>query len=132
MYSGVPKTKFLVAVAFLLATSAAAFAQQTQPPAIPPQDHQHASTSDVIPLFESREASGTAWLPVDTPMYAIHQKWGGWNVMLHGIAFGQLLYEPGDIHRTGGYDETQAGSVNWGMLMARRSAGRAVSACARC
>ena len=124
MYSGVPKTKFLVAVAFLLATSAAAFAQQTQPPATPPQDHQHASTTDVIPLFESREASGTAWLPVDTPMYAIHQKWGGWNVMLHGIAFGQLLYEPGDIHRTGGYDETQAGSVNWGMLMARRSAGK--------
>ena len=124
MYSSVPKTKFLVVFAFLLATSAPAFAQQTQPPATPPQDHQHPSTSDVIPLFESREASGTAWLPVDTPMYAIHQKWGGWNVMFHGIAFGQLLYEPGDIHRTGGYDETQPGSVNWGMLMARRPAGK--------
>ena len=44
--------------------------------------------------------------------------------MLHGIAFGQLLYEPGYIHRTGGYDETQIGSVNWGMLMARRSVGK--------
>jgi len=124
MDSSVPRTKFLVVFVFLLATSAVAFAQETQPPATPPQEHQHASASDVIPLFESREASGTAWLPVDTPMYAIHQKWGGWNVMLHGIAFGQLLYEPGYIHRTGGYDETQIGSVNWGMLMARRSAGK--------
>ena len=122
-YSGVPRTKFLVVVvAYLLATSAAAFAQEPQAP--PAQEHQHASPTDVIPLFESREASGTAVLPVETPMYAVRRTWGGWNVMLHGIAFGQLLNEPGYIHRTGGYDETQVGSVNWGMLLARRTAGK--------
>jgi hypothetical protein len=43
-----------------------------------------------------------------------------WSVMLHGTAFGQFLYEPGDRHRTGGFSSTQASSVNWLMVMARR------------
>ena len=44
--------------------------------------------------------------------------------MLHGVAFAQVLYEPGDIHRTGGFGTHQLGSVNWGMLTARRAAGK--------
>jgi hypothetical protein len=35
-------------------------------------------------------------------MYGVHRGWGGWEVMLHGNAFAQFLYEPGDIHRTVG------------------------------
>ena len=45
--------------------------------------------------------------------------------MLHGNAFGQFLYEPGERHRTGGFATRQFGSVNWGMAMARRQAGKA-------
>ena len=43
--------------------------------------------------------------------------------MAHGTAFGQYLYEQGYIHRTGGFSTHQGGSVNWGMLAARRPAG---------
>ena len=79
---------------------------------------------NAMALFPAREASGTAWLPDDTPMYGVERTWGGWEVMLHGVAFAQFLYEPGYIHRTGGYSTHQFGSVNWGMAMARRPVGR--------
>ncbi len=74
-------------------------------------------------LFPVREASGTAWLPDETPMYGIARRWRGWEVMLHGSAFAQFLYEPGDPHRTGGFDKRQVSSVNWGMVMMRRPLG---------
>ncbi len=74
-------------------------------------------------LFPTRDASGTAWLPDETPMYAYQRTVGKWDVMLHGAVFGQLLYEPGEIHRTGGFATKQASSVNWFMAMARRPAG---------
>ena len=107
----------------IIATSIPAFAQQPQQAA--PTDHQHqheAETSTV--LFPAREASGTAWLPDDTPMYAVHRRLGPWDVMLHGVAFAELLFEPGDIHRTGGFSGHQFASVNWGMAMARRPLGQ--------
>jgi hypothetical protein len=56
-------------------------------------------------------------------MHAVHREWGAWQVALHGNVFGQVLYEPGERHRTGGFASGQASSVNWGMLMARRPAG---------
>ena len=56
-------------------------------------------------------------------MYGVHRRWGGWDVMLHGNANVQFLYEPGYIHRTGGFSTGQFGSVNWGMVMARRRLG---------
>jgi hypothetical protein len=65
-------------------------------------------------LFQPREASGTSWLPDETPMYGIAQRAGRWQMMWHGNAFGQLLYESGDR------GETQGGSINWIMGMARR------------
>lgn len=48
-------------------------------------------------------------------------------MMLHGSAFAQFLYEPGDRHRTGGFSSRQISCVNWGMVMARHplGAGRA-------
>jgi hypothetical protein len=45
--------------------------------------------------------------------------------MLNGVAFATFLYEPGDVHRTGGFSTHQFVSTNWGMLMARRRAGTA-------
>jgi hypothetical protein len=53
-------------------------------------------------------------------MYGVHRPWHGWDVRLNGALFVQALYEPGDRHRTGGAATHQAGSVNWGMAMARR------------
>ena len=79
----------------------------------PPQAHsQHGSVA--MDRFPAGEASGTAWLPDDTPMYGILTKAGGWELMWHGNAFAQYLYESGDR----GSD--QAGSINWIMGMARR------------
>ncbi len=65
-------------------------------------------------MFPSRESSGTAWLPASSPMYGIQKQAGGWEVMAHGSAFAQFLYESGDR----GSD--QFGSINWVMGMARR------------
>jgi hypothetical protein len=43
--------------------------------------------------------------------------------MLHGAGFAQFLYEPGGVHRTGGFSNAQGSSVNWAMVMARRAVG---------
>ncbi|HEX5107443.1 MAG TPA: hypothetical protein VFV95_03315 [Vicinamibacterales bacterium] len=102
-------------------SSTAALAQQTHDPAEHQHDHGPGAT-----LFPPRDASGTSWLPDDTPMYGLQRSLGAWTGMLHGSVFGQFLYEPGDRHRTGGFANDQFSSVNWVMGMARRpvAAGR--------
>ena len=88
-------------------------APKAEQPERPAQDHsQHGAAA--TSRFPAREASGTAWLPDGTPMYGILTKAGGWELMWHGNAFAQYLYESGDR----GSD--QAGSINWIMGMARR------------
>ncbi len=82
------------------------------------QEHQHEHAAAAAPVFASREASGTAWLPDDTPMRGLHRRAGSWEAMVHGIAFGQFLYEGGEDHR----GSHQGGSINWLMAMARRPA----------
>ena len=70
-------------------------------------------------LFPARDASGTAWLPDASPMYGVSRQSHQWAVMLHGNSFVQYLQEfapePRGAH--------QAGSINWFMVMARRSVG---------
>ena len=112
----------LVVLIGLVTLPLPAFAQSTQD-APPPAHQHHAAGTGTMSLFPAREASGTAWLPDITPMYGVERTWGDWNVMLHGVAFVQFLYEPGLIHRTGGYSTHQFGSVNWGMAHARRQLG---------
>jgi hypothetical protein len=82
-----------------------AFAQEHQ--------HQHGATAS---LFAPREASGTAWLPVNTEMYGLHRGAGQWELMGHGNIFLQVLHEAANEDR----GSTQAGSINWMMGMARR------------
>ena len=53
-------------------------------------------------------------------MYGVHRPWRGWDVRVNGAVFAQVLYEPRDRHRTGGFSTRQVDSLNWGMLMARR------------
>jgi hypothetical protein len=107
----------------ILAVSAAPGVSAAQQPPTPAGEHQHHTVQGGAPLVAPRDASGTSWLPDETPMYGAHRTWRGWDVMLHGAAYVQFLYEPGDIHRTGGFSEGQASSVNWAMVMARRTAG---------
>ena len=80
-------------------------------------DMQHMSHEQPEAMPSSRQGSGTAWLPEDSPMYAAHTEAGQWMLMLHGNAFLQYLRESGDR----GSDQT--GSVNWFMGMADRSVG---------
>jgi hypothetical protein len=65
----------------------------------------------------ARDASGTAWLPYETPMYAIHSMRGPWTLMFHENAFLQYL------HESGNRGDDQVGSINWVMGMAERNPG---------
>jgi hypothetical protein len=109
-----------VVVLAVLATSSVPVSGQTVSTKAPHAHHEQDSATDLTALFPTRDASGTAWAPVLTPMFGAMRQWGGWGVMLHGSAFGQLIAEPGDRHRTGGASTHQVSSVNWGTPMARR------------
>lgn len=110
--------RIFLTLALFLAVIAPAAAQE-----VDHSQHQHSTSAAATELFPAREAAGTAWVPDDTPMYAAHRTAGQWELMLHGAAFGQVLYEPGDRHRTGGLANEQASVVNWLMAMGRRRAG---------
>ena len=75
-----------------------------------------AQESPMTPLGvpASREGSGTSWLPDASPMYAVHQNEGSWELMAHGNVFLQYLVDQDPR----GVD--QFGSINWLMGMARR------------
>jgi hypothetical protein len=103
---------------FVFFTPIRAFAQ-TQPEHVHPAPLQPDHSQHTAGIFAPREASGTAWLPDETPMYGVHSDAGSWSLMFHGNAFVQLLHESGDR------GDTQAGSINWFMAMARRPVGTA-------
>ena len=107
-------------ISFLLLASPSASAQSHDPagqvhqhpaPSSHPDHAQHAMDHEAFP---TREASGTSWVPEASPMYGIHQAAGTWQLMWHGNAFAQFLYESGER------GNEQAGSINWMMAMARR------------
>lgn len=110
----------MLAVLMLGLGSAASTQEHQHPPPPAGEDHsQHAGHGGSASLFAPREASGTAWLPDDTPMIGVHRRTGAWEWMLHAHAFAQFLYEAGEDHRR----SHQGGSINWVMGMARRPAG---------
>lgn len=112
------------AVVVLLFAAVPAGAQQIEPTPPAEQQHHHESAlANDIDLFPMRDASGTSWLPDTTPMFGVERQWHGWSAMLSGTAAAQFLYEPGEVHRTGGFSTHQFSSTNWGMFMARRPAG---------
>lgn len=82
------------------------------------QEHAHQDLADGPSVGTTRESSGTSWVPDATPMLGFHQRMRGWDVMVHGNAFGQFLLESGEDHHRG----VQAGSINWVMGTASRSA----------
>jgi hypothetical protein len=109
----------------ILCVATIASGQERPASSQPPSTHRHDSESPTAELFATREASGTSWQPDESPMYGFERTSGKWQVMFDGVAVGQFLYEPGEIHRTGGFADTQVSSVNWLMAMARRPAGQA-------
>jgi hypothetical protein len=117
--------RVIVLLVLAVAGSAASAVAEQQATDVkqPSSQHQHDAFSSASELFPAREGSGTAWLPDETPMYGVERTLGAWTLMLHGTAFGQFLYEPGDTHRTGGFSTRQISSANWLMVMARRRVG---------
>ena len=70
---------------------------------------------DFVGIPHSRDASGTAWQPDDTPMHAQHFMAGDWTLMAHYNAF--LGYD----HQSGPRGDDQFNSINWFMLMATKA-----------
>ena len=115
LVSAIAITFFVVLVS---APPAAAQQHQHEPPPRPaaPQAVDH-SKMDHGAMAGARDASGTAWLPDASLMYAIHKQQGSWELMLHGNGFLQYLSEGSNR----GSD--QFGSINWLMGMAQRDLG---------
>jgi len=94
---------------------------QTSAPSHAEEQHQHdapqASPEGDQPNNMAREGSGTAWVPDVTPMYAVHNEQGPWQLMLHENAFIEYLRESGNR------GDDQFGSINWIMGMAQRAVG---------
>lgn len=72
-------------------------------------------TMDFAGIPQSRDASGTAWQPDDTPMHARHFMAGAWGLMAHYNAF--LGYD----HQSGPRGGNQLNSTNWFMVMATKA-----------
>jgi hypothetical protein len=116
-----PYVRNAVIFTFVVAASTPLVAAQT-PAAPPDSQHQgHTTTQPNAAGHEiadmARDGSGTAWLPDDTPMYALHASKGAWTLMFHENAFLQFLHESGDR------GDDQPGSINWVMGMAQRNIG---------
>ena len=116
-----PYVRDAVISTFVLAAFTALVAAQT--PAAPPdpQHQDHTTTQPNAAGHEmadmAREGSGTAWLPDESPMYALHASRGAWMLMFHENVFLQFLHESGER------GDDQAGSINWVMGMAQRNVG---------
>jgi hypothetical protein len=67
---------------------------------------------DPLGVSMDRAGSGTTWIPDAVALPSRHFMAGGWDMMLHGFAFGQNNAQGGPR------GETQAGSLNWMMFMA--------------
>ena len=115
--SALSRTPVALLVSGLLVWPVTGFAQEPEP--APTPVHEHVAVTAPL-LTPTRETSGTAWVPQVTPMYGVHRPWRGWDLRVNGAAFIQVLYEPADRHRTGGFSSRQAGSINWAMAQARR------------
>ncbi len=82
------------------------------------QQHEgHTTSSNEPQIPAARDGSGTAWLPDESPMYAVHSIKGPWTLMFHENAFLQYLKESGNR------GDDQFGSINWIMGMAARRVG---------
>ena len=68
-------------------------------------------------IDQTRDGSGTSWLPDASPMQGLMGQHGLWMLMLHGNGFVEFLDSGGDR------GDRQFGSINWLMGMAQRPFG---------
>ncbi len=82
-------------------------------------EHHPGAEMSTAPLGvpATREGSGTAWLPDESPMYMLGWHAGAWELDAMWNVFAQYLHDEGPR----GF--SQFGSVNWLMGMARRPLG---------
>ncbi|WP_460926010.1 hypothetical protein [Pontibacter brevis] len=69
----------------------------------------------------NRNASGTGWLPDESPMYGNMYHRGDWMFMLHYNLF--LRYNNQDVFEAGNRGDSQFDAPNWLMLMGQRFVG---------
>lgn len=84
-----------------------------------PPGHVHEAmqmAGNPLGIGDSRDGSGTSWMPDASPMQSLMHHRGAWMLMLHGNAFVQFM-NAGSLR-----GDTQFGSVNWIMGMAQRPA----------
>jgi mono/diheme cytochrome c family protein len=66
----------------------------------------------------TREGSGTSWRPESSPMWAMHRRWGPWNLMQHGNLV--PMYDANGGPR----GVSRVVASNWYMLMGHRPLGK--------
>src|SRR5262245_29507433 len=125
MYTPSSGRRLVGAAAFTFVLTTSAVTSSAQAPAgtqDPTHQHGDQTTHDQHAVHEmaetGREGSGTAWLPDESPMYAVHGMKGPWTLMFHENVFLQFLHESGER------GDDQLGSANWVMGMAQRNVGR--------
>ena len=106
-------------VLLLLGVSAPAAAQTSSSPPDQAGMSMPAGQTMTMPtnplgIDQTRDGSGTSWLPDASPMEGPMKHSGGWMLMVHGRAFLQF------IDSTGDRGDHEIGSVNWFMGMAQR------------
>ena len=115
------KFQSLVQVVVLSLLTREAFAQEQDGMAMPmPPGHEHQmQTMPANPLGvgQTRDGSGTSWLPDASPMQGFMRHHGSWMLMLHANAFVQYIDAGSDR------GDRQFGSINWVMGMAQREMG---------
>src|SRR5689334_13657176 len=101
----------LLAVLFLFAPLAHSLAQRapardtmSMPVAMP---GAMSMAPDPLGIPMDRAGSGTTWIPDAVSLPSRHFMAGGWDMMLHGFAFGQYNKQGGPR------GQSQAGSLNW-------------------
>jgi hypothetical protein len=83
-----------------------------------PMHHMIGPGPLAIPM--NRMGSGTSWLPDETPMHADHLMLGGWQLMLHYLAFATYDDQLSDRKIDG---SSQVNGIDWFMGMAMHDLG---------
>jgi len=82
------------------------------------QEHsQDMEMSGPLGERDSRRASGTAWMPDESPSHAVMVHKAGWMLMVHGQLFGHY------VRSFSVRGDDQFGSTNWIMAMAQHDVG---------
>ncbi len=100
-------------VALFVLVALAATPLRAQQPAMPGMSMPGMSmVPEPLGVSMDRAGSGTTWIPDAVTLPSRHFMAGGWDMMLHGFAFGQYDAQGGPR------GESQLGSLNWMMFMA--------------